>query len=158
MTLAQLYLSCWQEFTHTPTREHTHACTHTDTPSGVSSPTSEKIFLNSSLKCSLLSCSYSGLCSSHGGGLACGLWLYHFMVIWFVWFDVLCPSTIFRLNRDESYWVEPVLSQDKCVLHKDHNAVTSMRLEPAPFLVILIFLTKHMIWDFEHTLLSRLHL
>ena len=37
------------------------------------------------------------------------------------------PSTIFQLNRDGSSWVEPVLSQDKCVLLKDHNAV---RLEP----------------------------
>ena len=26
------------------------------------------------------------------------------------------PSTIFQLNRDGSSWVEPVLSQDKCVL------------------------------------------
>ena len=41
------------------------------------------------------------------------------------------PSTIFQLNRDGSSWVEPVLSWDKCVLLKDHNAVTPMRLEPA---------------------------
>ena len=33
--------------------------------------------------------------------------------------------------RDRSSWVEPVLSQDKCVLLKDHNAVTPVRLEPA---------------------------
>ena len=33
------------------------------------------------------------------------------------------PSTIFQLNRDVSSWVEPVLSKDKCVLLKDHNAV-----------------------------------
>ena len=32
---------------------------------------------------------------------------------------------------DGSVWVEPVLSQDKCVLLKDHNAVTPARLEPA---------------------------
>ena len=40
------------------------------------------------------------------------------------------PSTIFQLNRDGSSWVEPVLSQDKCVLLKDHNAGTPVRLEP----------------------------
>ena len=33
--------------------------------------------------------------------------------------------------RDRSSWVEPVLSLDKCVLLKDHNAVTPVRLEPA---------------------------
>ena len=33
--------------------------------------------------------------------------------------------------RDVSSWVEPVLSWDKCVLLKDHNAVTPVRLEPA---------------------------
>ena len=41
------------------------------------------------------------------------------------------PSTIFQLNRDDSSWVEPVLSYDKCVLLKDYNAVTPVRLEPA---------------------------
>ena len=41
------------------------------------------------------------------------------------------PSTIFQLNRDGSSWVEPVLNKDKCVLLKDHNAVTPVRLEPA---------------------------
>ena len=41
------------------------------------------------------------------------------------------PSMIFQLNRDRSSWVEPVLSSDKCVLLKDHNAVTLLRLEPA---------------------------
>ena len=41
------------------------------------------------------------------------------------------PSTIFQLNRDGTSWVEPVLSQDKYVLLKDHNAVTPVRLEPA---------------------------
>ena len=48
-------------------------------------------------------------------------------------FDLILyvPSTICRLNRDGSSWVEPVLSQDKCVLLKDHNAVTLVRLEPA---------------------------
>ena len=47
-------------------------------------------------------------------------------------FDLILyvPSTIFQLNRDGSSWVEPVLSQDKCVLLKDHNAVTPVRLEP----------------------------
>ena len=48
-------------------------------------------------------------------------------------FDLILyvPSTIFQLNRDESFWVEPVLSWDKCVLLKDQNAVTPVRLEPA---------------------------
>ena len=48
-------------------------------------------------------------------------------------FDLILnvPSTIFQLNRDGSSWVEPVLSWDKCVLLKDHNAVTPVRLEPA---------------------------
>ena len=48
-------------------------------------------------------------------------------------FDLILyvPSTIFQLNRDGSSWVEPVLSWDKCVLLKDHNAVTPVILEPA---------------------------
>ena len=48
-------------------------------------------------------------------------------------FDLILyvPSTIFQLYRDGSSWVEPVLSYDKCVLLKDHNAVTPVRLEPA---------------------------
>ena len=47
-------------------------------------------------------------------------------------FDLILyvPSTIFQLNRDRSSWVEPVLSLDKCVLLKDHNAVTPVRLKP----------------------------
>ena len=47
-------------------------------------------------------------------------------------FDLILyvPPTIFQLYRDESSWVEPVLSYDKCVLLKDHNAVTPVRLEP----------------------------
>ena len=56
------------------------------------------------------------------------------MLIFFVClFDLILyvPSTIFQLNRDGSSWVEPVLSYDKCVLLKDHNAVTPVRLEPA---------------------------
>ena len=50
----------------------------------------------------------------------------------FVLFDLILyvPSTIFQLYRDGSSWVEPVLSYDKCVLLKDHNAVTPVRLEP----------------------------
>ena len=50
-----------------------------------------------------------------------------------VLFDLILyvPSTIFKLNRDGSSWVEPVLSLDNCVLLKDHNAVTPVRLEPA---------------------------
>ena len=48
-------------------------------------------------------------------------------------FDLILyiPSTIFQLNRDGSSWVDLVLSYDKCVLLKDHNAVTPVRLEPA---------------------------
>ena len=51
----------------------------------------------------------------------------------FCLFDLILyvPSTIFQLNRDRSSWVEPVLSWDKCVLLKDHNTVTLVRLEPA---------------------------
>ena len=50
-----------------------------------------------------------------------------------VLFDLILyvPSTIFQLNRGGSSWVEPVLSWDKCVLLKDHNAVTPVRLAPA---------------------------
>ena len=47
-------------------------------------------------------------------------------------FDLILyiQSTIFQLNRDGSSWVEPVLYYYKCVLHKDHNAVTPVRLQP----------------------------
>ena len=54
--------------------------------------------------------------------------LYDFFVLFDLFLYV--PSTIFQLNRDGSSWVEPVLSKDKCVLLKDHNAVTLVRLEP----------------------------
>ena len=59
------------------------------------------------------------------------------MMWYFIWFRCLfdlilyVPSTIFQLYRDGSSWIEPVLGWDKCVLLKDHNAVTSVRLEPA---------------------------
>ena len=48
-------------------------------------------------------------------------------------FDLILyvPLTILQLNRDGSSWVEPLLSKVKCVLIKDHNAVTPVRLEPA---------------------------
>ena len=48
-------------------------------------------------------------------------------------FDLILyvPSTIFQLNMDGSSWLKPVLSYDKCVLLKDYNAVTLVRLEPA---------------------------
>ena len=51
----------------------------------------------------------------------------------FCLFDLILfvPSTIFQLNRDGSSWVEPVLSYDKYVLLKGHNAVTPLRFEPA---------------------------
>ena len=53
----------------------------------------------------------------------------------FCLFDLILfvPSTIFQLYRDRSSWVEPVLSKDKCVFLKDHNAVMLVRLEPRPF-------------------------
>ena len=59
----------------------------------------------------------------------------------FCLFDLILyvPSTSFQLNRDGSSWVEPVLSKDKCVLLKDHNTVTPVRLEPAA----LRFRVKH---------------
>ena len=55
------------------------------------------------------------------------------IIPFFCLFDLILyvPSTIFQLNRDGSSWVEPVLRKDKCVLLKDHNAVTPVRLEPA---------------------------
>ena len=42
----------------------------------------------------------------------------------FVGLIIYVPLAIFQLNRDRSSWVEPVLSQDKCVLLKDHNALS----------------------------------
>ena len=48
-----------------------------------------------------------------------------------IWLKLVLISPIFQLNRDGSSWVEPVLSLDKFVLLKDHNAVTPVRLEPA---------------------------
>ena len=54
----------------------------------------------------------------------------------FCLFDLILyvQSTIFQLKRDGSFWVEPFLSWDKCVLLKDHNTVTPVRLEPATLL------------------------
>ena len=51
----------------------------------------------------------------------------------FCLFDLILyvPSKMFQLNRDGSSWVGPVLSYDKCVLLKDHDAVRLVRLEPA---------------------------
>ena len=48
-------------------------------------------------------------------------------------FDLILfdPSTIFQLYRGRSSWIEPVLSYDKCVLLKDHNAVTPVKLKAA---------------------------
>ena len=53
--------------------------------------------------------------------------------LYMILFDLILYvlSSIFQLNRDGSSWVEPVLSLDKCVLLKDHNAVTPVRLETA---------------------------
>ena len=46
-------------------------------------------------------------------------------------FDLILfvPSTIFQLYRGRSSWIEPVLSYDKYVLLKDHNAVMPVKLE-----------------------------
>ena len=48
-------------------------------------------------------------------------------------FDLILyvPLTSFQLNRYRPSWVEPVLSLDKCVLLKDHDTVTPVRLKPA---------------------------
>ena len=48
-------------------------------------------------------------------------------------FDLILfiPSTIFQLYRGRSSWIEPVLSYDKCVLLKDHNAVMPVKLKAA---------------------------
>ena len=55
------------------------------------------------------------------------------LIYYLILFDLILyvPSTIFQLQRDGSSWDEPVLSKDTCVLLKDHNAVTPVRLEPA---------------------------
>ena len=44
---------------------------------------------------------------------------------------IFIPSTIFQLYRGRSSWIETVLSYDKCVLLKDHNAVTPVKLVAA---------------------------
>ena len=49
----------------------------------------------------------------------------------FFYLILYIPSTISQLYRDGSSWVEPVLSYDKCILLKDHNTVTPVRLEAA---------------------------
>ena len=46
-------------------------------------------------------------------------------------FILYIPLKIFQLKKEGSPWVKPVLSYDKCVLLKDHKAVTLVRLEPA---------------------------
>ena len=51
----------------------------------------------------------------------------------FVCLILYIPSTIFQFKRDGSSWVESVLIEDKCVLLKDQNAVTPVRLEPGAF-------------------------
>ena len=60
-------------------------------------------------------------------------------------FDMILyvPSTIFQLKRNGSSWVEPVLSKDKCVLLKDHNAVTQVRLEPAASSILCCHIMKY---------------
>ena len=50
---------------------------------------------------------------------------YHILAFMFVLFDSLRPiQQFFIFFRDGSSWAEPELSKDKCVLLKDHNAVT----------------------------------
>ena len=62
--------------------------------------------------------------------LVADLFLYNYEIL--ILFDLILyvPSTIFQLYRDGASWVEPVLSLDKCVMLKDHNAVTPVRLQP----------------------------
>ena len=68
----------------------------------------------------------------HLSSLSSHLYMVHPLTILFFFYLILyVPSTIFQLYRDRSSWVEPVLSYDKFVLLKDHNAVTPVRLEPA---------------------------
>ena len=55
----------------------------------------------------------------------------NYSICLFVCLILYVLSTIFQLNREGSPRVDPVLSQDKCVLLKDHNVVTLVRLEPA---------------------------
>ena len=74
--------------------------------------------------------------SSRCRGLVCTVWLCYFLIIFTYFlclFDLILyvPSTIFQLNGDGSSWVEPVLSWDICVLLKDYNTMTPVRLEPA---------------------------
>ena len=74
---------------------------------------------------------FSDVCTKSGSGTVCfGFLTYERFS--FCLFDLILyvSSTIFQLNRDGSSWIEPVLSWDKCVLLKDHNAVTPVRLEP----------------------------
>ena len=54
-----------------------------------------------------------------------------FLTMFFLFLILLRPLNNLSVMRDGSSWVEPVLSQDQCVLLKDHNAVTPVRLEPA---------------------------
>ena len=71
----------------------------------------------------------SRVCVSTECVLACCSMLHSLLLFCLIWFFYV-PSTIFQLNRDRSSWVEPVLSWDRYVLLKDHNAVTPVRLEP----------------------------
>ena len=49
----------------------------------------------------------------------------------FIWFDSLRPINTLSVTQGWSSWVEPVLSKDKCVMLKDHNTMTPVRLESA---------------------------
>ena len=53
------------------------------------------------------------------------------LINFFLKFDSLRPINNLSVKQGGFSWVEPVLSNDKCVLLKDHNAVTPVRLEPA---------------------------
>ena len=52
-------------------------------------------------------------------------------IVCFVWFDSLRTINNLLVKQGRVFLVEPVLSLDKCLLLKDHNAVTPVRLEPA---------------------------
>ena len=56
-----------------------------------------------------------------------------FLFVFVCLFDFIqyVPSTIFQVNMDGSSWVEPVQSWHKCVLFKNHNAVTPVKPVPA---------------------------
>ena len=82
------------------------------------------------ITCQFIGCKELLFMTSQFIGCTVSLFItYHSLV---ALFDLILyvPSIIFQLNRDGPFWVELVLSKDKCVLLKDHNAVTPVMLEP----------------------------